>query len=509
MSEHDLSIEADPVLERLLAYRAQDAPTHGGSVLSYVYDSGLAALDDLAARAAATALPVNGLDPTTFPSVALMEADLVAFGRQILHGPAAVGSVTSGGTESCLLAVKAARDRWRARHGRQQPTQRPRIALPSTAHAAFHKAAHYLGLELDIVPVDPVTGGVDADCLVRRFSPQTALVVVSAPSYPHGVQDPVGQVAEIAAGHGIPCHVDACIGGLILPFWAAAGGSAPQLWDFLLPGVSSISADLHKFGYAPKGASLLLFRDRELDQHRYFALTDWPGYPVVNPTVLGSRSATSLAAAWAVTTALGQAGYTSLARQIVTATRQVTRCVTGIEGLRVFGTPTGPLLAVVADEGVDPSRRVHPHLWAAAVARRGFILQGQPELTQADGSRVPRSTHLTMTPATASVLPELTSALHGAADEVRGQTVQLPADTPVPDPQEWAAAARASGELDLTTVLALIEQLPREQTAGLLSQFLAAFTAPAPSAPAAPDAGPPGRAGGSADPCPPTGQPTR
>src|SRR5699024_9189378 len=156
MSEHDLSIEADPVLERLLAYRSQDAPTHGGSVLSYVYDSGLAALDDLAARAAATALPVNGLDPTTFPSVALMEADLVAFGRQILHGPAAVGSVTSGGTESCLLAVKAARDRWRARHGRQQPTQRPRIALPSTAHAAFHKAAHYLGLELDIVPVDPV-----------------------------------------------------------------------------------------------------------------------------------------------------------------------------------------------------------------------------------------------------------------------------------------------------------------------------------------------------------------
>lgn len=475
------TIDSQPVLERLAAYRSHDAPTHGGSVLSYVYDSGLAQLDALAASAAAMALPVNGLDPTTFPSVALMEADLVTFGRTILHGPHAVGSVTSGGTESCLLAVKAARDRWRATQAGDRADaarMRPRIVLPSSAHAAFHKAADYLGLDLDVVPVDPVSGLPAAGALTDRLTEHTALVVVSAPSYPHGVLDPVVEVAGAAAAHGIPCHVDACIGGLVLPFWAEAGGGAPQPWDFEVPGVSSISADLHKFGYAPKGASLLLFADRELDLARYFALTNWPGYPVVNPTVLGSRSATSLAAAWAVTTALGPPGYTDLTRQLVEATQEVTRCIDAIEGLRVLGEPTGPLLAVVADDTLPPERRVHPHVWASAAAQRGFILQGQPALQQGDGSLIPRSTHLTITPATVGVLPELTAVLRGCADEVRGATVELPPDAPVPDPVALAAGARESGDLDLTQVLALIEELPREATAGLLVEFLAAFTAP-------------------------------
>ncbi|MCK0112889.1 aminotransferase class V-fold PLP-dependent enzyme [Ornithinimicrobium sp. F0845] len=477
-------VDSEAVLARLQTYRAHDAPTHGGSVLSYVYDSGLAALDDLAARAAALALPVNGLDPTTFPSVALMEADLVGFGRTILHGPAAVGSVTSGGTESCLLAVKAARDRWaRARGGGAggagvTAATGPQIVLPSSAHAAFHKAAHYLGLEVEVVPVDPATGVPAATDLTGRFSDRTALVVVSAPSYPHGVLDPVSEVAAAAAAQGIPCHVDACIGGLVLPFWADAGGTELPPWDFRVPGVSIISADLHKFGYAPKGASLLLFADRELDLARYFALTDWPGYPVVNPTILGSRSATSLAAAWAVTTALGPEGYTSLTARVVAATGEVARCVGEIRGLRVLGEPAGPLLAVVSDETVTPGDRVHPHLWAAASARRGFVLQGQPSLRQSDGSLIPRSTHLTITPATHDVLGALTAVLHEAADEVRGATVELPADLPVPDPATLAAAARESGDLDLTQVLALIEQLPREATAGLLARFLQAFTAP-------------------------------
>lgn len=465
------------VLERLAAYRSHDAPTHGGSVLSYVYDSGLAQLDELAARAAVAALPVNGLDPTTFPSVALMEGDLVAFGRELLHGPEAVGSVTSGGTESCLLAVKAARDVWLAGADRP-PGVRPRLVLPSSAHAAFHKAAHYLGLDLDVVPVDPVTGIPAAADLVGALTADAALVVVSAPSYPHGVLDPVAEVAAAAAERGIRCHVDACIGGLVLPFWAEAGGSEPPPWDFRVAGVTSISADLHKFGYAPKGASLLLFADRELDLARYFALTDWPGYPVVNPTALGSRSATSLAAAWAVSTALGPVGYRHLTSRIVAATTSIAEALGEIEGLRVLGEPVGPLLAVVTDPDAPADRQVHPHLWAAAAARHGFVLQGQPALEQTDGTLVPRSTHLTITPATAGVLVELTAALRAAAEEVRGATVQLPADLTVPDPVSLAVSARERGELDLTQVLALIETLPREATAGLLSQFLAAFTAP-------------------------------
>jgi glutamate/tyrosine decarboxylase-like PLP-dependent enzyme len=470
------AFDAEAVLARLAAYREHDAPTHGGRVLSYVYDSGLAALDELAARAAREVQSVNGLDPTTFPSVALMEGDLVTFGRELLHGPDAVGSVTSGGTESCLLALKAARDTWRERH--PGCAERPTILLPQTAHAAFHKAAHYLDLDVDVVPVDPTTGTLPASALTRRLGKATALVVVSAPAYPHGVVDPVAEVAEAAREAGVPCHVDACIGGLVLPFWEAAGGGAVPPWDFRVPGVTSISADLHKYGYAPKGSSLLLFADRALDRARYFALTDWPGYPVVNPTVLGSRSASSLAAAWAVTTALGTQGYVELTRRLVSATAAVRGCVEGIRGLRVLGDPVGPLVAVVADEGVPGEDRVDPHLWAAAVARRGFVLQGQPGMTQADGSVVPRSTHLTVTPVTDRVVEELVEALASGADEVRGVApAELVAES-LPDPAALARAAREAGELDLTAVLALIEVLPREVSARMLVDFLAAFTEP-------------------------------
>ncbi|MFK5633717.1 pyridoxal phosphate-dependent decarboxylase family protein [Ornithinimicrobium sp. LYQ103] len=486
----EVPLDADAVLARLAAYRGHDAPTHGGRVLSYVYDSGLAALDELAARAAREVQAVNGLDPTTFPSVALMEGDLVTFGRQILSGPDAVGSVTSGGTESCLLGVKAARETWRERH--PGSSARPTIVLPQTAHAAFHKAAHYLDMDVDVVPVDPATGTLSATALAQRLDEATALVVVSAPAYPHGVLDPVADVAAAAREAGVPCHVDACIGGLVLPFWEAAGGGPVPPWDFRVPGVTSISADLHKYGYAPKGSSLLLFADRALDRARYFALTDWPGYPVVNSTVLGSRSATSLAAAWAVTAALGTQGYVELTRRVVSATAAVRARVDGIPGLRVLGDPTGPLMAVVADESASGEDRVDPHLWAAAVARRGFVLQGQPGLTQADGSVLPRSTHLTITPVTDRVLGELVEALAAGADDVRGQVAPglgggraggsdpASGESSLPDPTELARAAREDGELDLTAVLALIETLPRDVSARMLVEFLAAFTEPRP-----------------------------
>jgi glutamate/tyrosine decarboxylase-like PLP-dependent enzyme len=327
------------------------------------------------------------------------------------------------------------------------------------------------------VPVDPSTGTLPAAALTQHLDEATALVVVSAPAYPHGVSDPVAEVAAAAEAAGVPCHVDACIGGLVLPFWEAAGGRPVPAWDFRVPGVTSISADLHKYGYAPKGTSLLLFADRALDRERYYALTDWPGYPVVNPTVLGTRSATSLAAAWAVTTALGAEGYVELTRRLVTATAAVRAGVDGIPGLRVLGDPVGPLLAVVADEAVPVGERVDPHLWSAAVARRGFVLQGQPGLTQADGSVIPRSTHLTVTPVTDRVLDELLAALAAGADEVRGQ-VTSPSGASMPDPTELARVARRDGELDLVAVLALIEALPRDVSAAMLVEFLAAFTEP-------------------------------
>ncbi|WP_298890245.1 aminotransferase class V-fold PLP-dependent enzyme [uncultured Serinicoccus sp.] len=472
MSEHD-----EQVLARLDTYRAHDAPTHGGRVLSYVYDSGLAELDALAGQAAARVQAVNGLDPTTFPSVALMQADLLVFAREVLHGPPATGgAVTSGGTESIMLAVLAARERWR--QTRPGDGRTLRVVAPSTAHAAFHKAAHYLGLEMVTVPVDPRTGTLEADRLAEHLDETTVLAVASAPAYPHGVLDPVAGIAAAAAERGIPCHVDACVGGFVLPWWE---GTPP--WDLSVPGVTSISADLHKFGYAPKGASVLLVTDPALDRARYYALTDWPGYPVVNPTVLGSRSAMSLAAAWAVVTRLGAQGYAELTAGVAGVTSAVRQVVDGIPGLQVVGEPIGPLLAVGTDPAVPDHVQVDPHAWAQAVAARGFVLQGQPALTQADGTVLARTTHLTLTPASVGVLDELGAALRTGADDVRGQAPRhaaAPADGPtdLPDPVALARAARETGELDLPAVLALIETLPRAQSARLLVDFLAAFTAP-------------------------------
>ncbi|MEO6019582.1 MAG: aminotransferase class V-fold PLP-dependent enzyme [Knoellia sp.] len=470
-------MEPDEVLGRLRAYREHDAPTHGGRVLSYVYDHGLPELDEVAAQAMRLLQPVNGLDPTTFPSVALMESDLVAFGRTMLHGPDATGSVTSGGTESCLLAVKAARDLWVARGG----VGRPRLVFSASTHAAFHKAAHYFGLDVTVVPVDVTTGRAPTAGLVDALGPDVALVVVSAPSYPHGVIDAVAHVAGLAADRGVPCHVDACVGGWVLPFWEEAGGEPLPQWDFRVRGVSSISADIHKFGYVPKGASLLLFADSELDLARYFATTNWLGYPVVNPTMLGTRSATSLASAWAIVQTLGTQGYAALTARVVTATSAVAAAVEGIEGLRVLGDRQGPLVAVATDDGVNVGRRVDPLLWTAAVAERGFVLQGQPAMTQPDGTRIPHTAHLTITPVTEGLLGELVPALVDAAETVRGQALPSPeglSHTGIPDPVALADSARAGGDLDLTTVLSLIETLPREDSAALLSAFLRRFTSP-------------------------------
>lgn len=397
------------ILAELDALRAADAPTHGGHVLSYVYDSGLSELDELAAAAIRAVQPVNGLDPTTFTSVAAMEREVVAFARDLLGGDSeVVGSVTTGGTESCLLAVKTARDNYRG------GSSSPRLLAPVTVHAAFQKAAHYFGLQLDLVPVMP-DGRVDAAAMIARMADDVALVVVSAPSYPHAALDPVGAVAAAAAALGIDCHVDACIGGWVLPFWTDV-----EPWDFSVAGVTSISADLHKFGYAPKGASVLLHRSRDRQRAQYFATTQWPGYPVVNPTMLGSKSAGALAASWAITRALGRDGFAQLAASCQRSTRALAALIESIEGLRVVGAPVGPLLCVATDTSVAVENRVDPHHWADQARTHGWQLQLQPSLTQTDGTTLPATTHLTITPVTESVLSELTTDLAAAADEVRG-----------------------------------------------------------------------------------------
>jgi len=482
--------DAARVLERLRALRAADAPTHGGRVLSYVYDSGRGELDDLADAAATLARPLNGLDPTVFPSIAAMERDLVGFARRMLHGGReVVGSVTSGGTESCLLAVKTARDLWRAQH--PDAVHRPRLVTTTTVHAAFQKAALLLDLDWDPVPCAP-DGTARPGDIADRLDDDVALVVVSAPAYPTGIVDPVAAVAAAAHSRGVPCHVDACFGGFALPWWP---GLAP--WDFRVRGVTSISADLHKFGYAPKGVSVLLHRGRRRHRAQFFATTRWPSYPVVNPTLLGSRSASPLAAAWAIVQHLGTHGYCALTSAIVRVAAEVRRVVDGIPGLAVLGDPVGPAIALVADDSAPVGERVDPHRFADALLAHGWKLQHQPGMTQADGVRLPHSVHLTLTPVLEGSMIELAAAMRTAAEEVRGRPPvdpRLLAGTlrllgygeggRVPGPRAaWrllrlAGAGNLMPNQPMATLMALIERVPPPIAEALLAELLARTTEP-------------------------------
>lgn len=462
----------DPVsiLERLQALRESDAPTHGGRVLAYVYDSGRAELDELADDAARLARPLNGLDPTTFPSIAAMERDLIAFMRKALHGDTRtlggriVGSVTSGGTESCLLAVKTARDIWRsAAPGRD--AQRPRLLAPTTVHAAFHKAAELFGLALDLVPCDP-DGTVRASNLIERMADDVALVVVSAPAYPSGSIDPIAEVSAAALAKGISCHVDACFGGLALPWWPATPS-----WDFRLPGVTSISADLHKFGYAPKGVSVLLHRGRARHRKQFFALTGWPGYPVVTSTLLGSRSASPLAASWAIVHYLGARGYQELTAAMARVAAQLQADVATIPGLAVLGTPIGPSISLIADPSLPPQQQVDPHHLADELAVRGFKIQAQPGLRQRNGVRLPHTAHLTITPIHERVYPEFLAALRDAAAQVRGRARATSTVPLLALRMLGYSERRAPGSAAAWTMLKLAGVAPRAGTANITGRL--------------------------------------
>ncbi len=460
----DTGKPANEILQALNALRELDPPTHGGRVLSYVYDPGIADLDSLVESAAKAFLPVNGLDPTTFTSVAPLERDLVAFARHITEGDGdVVGSVTTGGTESCLLAVKSARDLWRAEHGRE--TQ-PVLVAPSTVHPAFHKACDYFDLTMVTVDIDTDTGTVQAESFIAAVDQQLqagrppVMVVLSAPNYPFGSIDPIATIAPAMARRGIPVHVDACVGGFVLPFYP---GPVPE-WDFRVEGVRSISMDVHKYGYAPKGASIVLYRGRQNHRAQYFACVSWPGYPVVNPTILGSRSATALAAAWAVTQHLGVEGYRNAASRIAEASARVTETLNQIPGIKILGNPFGPLVAIT---GVPGPQLVDPFRFIDALKRYGFLAQAQPAYLD-----MPRSAHLTLTPVTADVIEDLCRALVSAADDVRGEPAAEP------DLQLLQTIAVEGLPEDQAEVMATLEVLPEDVARGALTQVLAAVIDP-------------------------------
>ena len=417
-------VPADQVLAEISALRALDLPTHGGRLFAYVYDPAVPDLDELALAAHGLSASVNGLNPTAFPSLLVMENALVGAASALLGGGPAgvstvVGNLTSGGTESLILAVKAARDA-------RPEIAEPELVLPSSAHAAFAKAASYLRVRVVPVAVSSATLRPDPAAVAAAITDRTVLVVCSAPSYAHGVIDPVEAIAAAAAARGVRCHVDACFGGWTLPYLRRLGVAVPP-FDFSVPGVTSISVDLHKYAYCPKGVSVLLHREPGMRAPQYFSYADWPGYTMVNPTIASTRSGGPIASAFAVVRHVGDAGYLRLAEQTRAAVLGVAGVVSGVEGLELMlGGSAEPESTVVSFTSTDPGLDLF--VLADELTSRGW--HTQPQLSYAD---LPRSIHLTVTASMAASVGEFGTALG-----------------------EAAAAARALGQVDLPAELAAV-----------------------------------------------------
>ena len=285
---------------------------------------------------------VNALQRDMCPSMTKFEGEIIAMTLDMLHGEAArarglapCGVIGSGGSESILSAIYTHREWGRAEKG----IAAPEMILPETAHVAFDKGAHYFGVKVIQAPVDPQTTQVDVDFVREHINRNTVLLVGSAGNYPYGTLDPIEALSELALEGGVGLHVDGCLGGFILPWGAELGYDIPP-FDFRLPGVTTLSADTHKYGYGPKGTSVLLFRDKSLRRHQYFARPDWKGGMYASPGMGGSRSGGLIAATWAVMVSLGRRGYLEKARRVFEAAFAMQAEVRKQPELRLMGRPT-------------------------------------------------------------------------------------------------------------------------------------------------------------------------
>ncbi|MFI6076052.1 pyridoxal phosphate-dependent decarboxylase family protein [Actinoplanes sp. NPDC051343] len=455
----DEGIPAEQALAELRELRAGDLPTHGGRLFAYVYDPALDGLDDLAQAAHAISSHVNGLDPTAFPSLLAMENALVGAAARLLNGEQAAGSATGGGTESILLAVKAARD------SRPDLTT-PRMVVPSSAHAAFAKAAHYLRVALDVAPVGPDLRA-DPAATAALIAKDTVLVVGSAPSYAHGVVDPIPQLAAIAADNGVRFHVDACFGGWVLPYLKRLGADLPD-FDFTVPGVTSISVDLHKYAYAPKGVSILLHRTEKLRRPQYFAYAGWPGYTMVNPVISSTRSGGPIAAALATLRTIGDNGYLDLAARTRDAVSILAAAVEQTDGVRLFAPPE---TTVVCMAGEDTDLFV----LADELAARGW--HTQPQMAFGD---LPPTIHLTVTAAVAAAAAEFAPALAEAVAAARSRgPVEIPLPDLTPEMITPGLVAQMAGRLEgMAAVNSLLNVATPELREALLTAFLSVLQRP-------------------------------
>jgi sphinganine-1-phosphate aldolase len=462
-------LPATEIFDYLKIAKTYDAPWEDGRMFAYVYDPGIDVME-VGRQAYMAYLVENGLDPTTFPSVLKLEVDVVRAIINLLRGgPEVVGNLTTGGTESIMLAVKTARD-W-ARVYKPEITE-PEIILSQTAHHAFHKSAQYLGLKVVMTGFDPLTYRADVEAMRAAITPNTILLVGSAPAYSQGVVDPIPEMAALAQQQGLLCHVDACVGGIHLAFMRKFGYSVPA-YDWTVPGVTSISTDLHKFGYCPKQASVIMYRDKDLRQYQIFTSTSTTCYTLINTTILSTKSGGPVAAAWAVLNYLGEEGYRQIISTVQAAVERMIEGVNAIPGLRVMGRPDMCLFAFTSDT-------LNLFQLADAMSARGWYIQPQFGKPGA-----PTNLHVSVHYGTIKRVDDFIDALRQSVEQVQ----QMPPIDPGPikaelekliasnDPrlfEKASALAGISGDSlpqGMAAINTLLEAMPEEIQSYFLVQY--------------------------------------
>jgi len=367
------------ILQRIREMKEEDVAWKEGKAWSLVYFAD-EEHDQLLKAAHSEHFSSNYLNPLAFKSLHRMEQEVVRMTANMLHGDEhTVGVMSTGGTESILLAMYC----YRQRSGKLNAhITNPEVIAPSTVHPAFDKAAELFGVRLRKAEVDDnrmaIPGAIEA--LINK---NTILLVSSAPSYSHGVLDPIEEIADIAVRHQLPFHVDACIGGFMLP-WVEKLGYQVPLWDYRIQGVTSISSDVHKFGFAAKGASVLTYRNMNYLRHQFFVTTDYPGGIYFSPTLLGTRAGGPIAAAWAGMKHLGENGYLSIAKKLMDGAQQLREGLTAIPGIEIIGKP---IMNLVAYTTVNH----HPDIFIIAdqLEDKGWMAERQQH---------PDSIHMTILP---------------------------------------------------------------------------------------------------------------
>ena len=391
----------EAILSEIHRRKQHDVDALGSRAWSLVYYHS-PELHDLVQKVYGFYIAENALNPMAFPSLRQMEREVVEIVGGLVHRPeGGGGTMTSGGTESLFLALKAARD--------YAVQQRPylsqmEVVAPISAHPAIDKAAHYLGLRVIHTPTD-ADGAADVEAMEAAISERTILLIGSAPSYPHGIMDPIPAIASLARRHNLWLHVDACVGGMVWPFLEKLGHPVPP-WDFRVEGVTSISVDLHKYGYAPKGASVLLYRSRALRRYQFFVYGGWPGGIYPSATFLGTRAGGAIAAAWAVLHYLGESGYMEATRLAYETTQRIKEAIEALPELYIVGKPRMTILAV----GARPPYDIYTI--GDGLSERGWFIDRQQK---------PPSLHLTVSRGHARVVEEFLADLEALIAQVRRQ----------------------------------------------------------------------------------------